>query len=64
MMESARNVVNTYSDRFNTVLPSRGDPLSLSGSEQDRIEALNDIIDQYDKIGKVYEQLGITSPNE
>ena len=64
MMESARNVVNTYSDRFNTVLPSRGDPLYVSGDEQDRKKALNDIIDQYDKIGKVYEQLGITSPNE
>lgn len=64
MMESARSVVDTYSDRFTTVLPSRGDPLFVDGSSDDRKEALNDIIDQYDKIGKVYEQLGITSPDE
>jgi hypothetical protein len=65
MMESARDVVDTYSDRFTVVLPSRGDPLFVdSGSKQDRKEALNDIIDQYDKIGKIYEQLGITSADE
>lgn len=60
MMESARHVVDTYSDRFMTVLPSRGDPLFVGGSGENRKEALNDIIDQYDKIGKLYEQLGIT----
>lgn len=64
MMESARNVVDTYSDRFMTVLPSRGDPLFVDGSTEERREALNEIIDEYDKIGRIYEQLGITSPDE
>jgi hypothetical protein len=66
MMESARHVVDTYSDRFTVVLPSRGDPLFVDscGSAQDRKEALNDVIDQFDKIGKVYEQLGITSADD
>ena len=64
MMESARHVVDTYSDRFSTVFPSRGDPLFVDGSDEDRRDALNDIIDQYDKIGKIYEQLGITSSSQ
>ena len=64
MMESARNVVDTYSDRFTSVLPSRGDPLFVGGSAEDKKKILNDIIDQYDKIGKIYEQLGITSQGE
>jgi hypothetical protein len=66
MMESARHVVDMYSDRFTVVLPSRGDPLFVDscGSAQDRKDALNDIIDQYDKIGKIYEQLGITSADD
>lgn len=64
MMESARHVVNTYSDRFIVVLPSRGDPLFVDSSVKDRKKALNDIIDQYDKIGKIYEQLGITSADD
>lgn len=64
MMESARNVVDTYSDRFMAVLPSRGDPLFVDGSEEDRREALHYIIDQYGKIGRIYEQLGIISQKE
>jgi len=64
MMESARNVVGTYSDRFTTVLPSIGDPLFVDGSKEERREVLNGIIDHYDKIGKIYEQLGITTPDE
>lgn len=63
-MESARHLVRTYSDRFDTVFASRGDPLVLGGDHKERREALLDIIDQYDKIGKIYEQLGITSSYE
>jgi len=60
-MESARHLVNTYADRFFVVLPSRGDPLVLEGEAEDRKVTLLDIIDQYEKVGKIYERLGITS---
>ena len=60
-MESARHLVETYGDRFETILPSRGDPLDLRGNEADvRQEILMGIVDQYDRIGQIYEQLGIT----
>jgi hypothetical protein len=60
-MESARQLVNSYCDRFNVVLPSRGDPLFLDGTAEERREELLEILDDYDRIGKIYEQLGITS---
>eukprot|EP00521_Asterionellopsis_glacialis_P007002 CAMPEP_0195281276 /NCGR_PEP_ID=MMETSP0707-20130614/656_1 /TAXON_ID=33640 /ORGANISM="Asterionellopsis glacialis, Strain CCMP134" /LENGTH=454 /DNA_ID=CAMNT_0040340149 /DNA_START=51 /DNA_END=1415 /DNA_ORIENTATION=- len=60
-MESARNIINTYGDRFNVVLPARGDPLYLDGDIEERKGVLHEIVDQYDKIGKLYEELGITS---
>jgi hypothetical protein len=63
-MESARHLVNTYCDRFNVILPSRGDPLMLYGEYDEKREELMEIIDQYDKIGKIYETLGITSTAE
>ena len=60
-MESARHLIETYSDRFNVILPSRADPLFLDGSVQDRRRILLQIVEQYEKIGNVYEQLGIVS---
>jgi uncharacterized LabA/DUF88 family protein len=60
-MESARRLVNSYCDRFDVVLPSRGDPLFLDGTTEERREELLEILDDYDRIGKIYEQLGITS---
>ena len=60
-MESARMLINDYHDRFRIVLPSRGDPLWLGGKAKQRRKALLDVVDDYDKIGKIYEQLGITS---
>ena len=62
-MESARHLIETYSDRFNVVLPSRADPFFLDGSVQDRRRVLLQIVEQYETIGKVYEQLGIISQN-
>jgi hypothetical protein len=60
-MESARNLVEQYGDRFETVLPSRGDPLLwLPTSAKERKRLLLDLIQQFEKIGKVYEELGIT----
>lgn len=64
MMESARHIVNHYSDRFSVVLPARGDPLFVDNGEEERKDSLLDIIEQYDKIGKIYEELGITSSKE
>lgn len=58
-MDSARNLVNSYSDRFEILLPSRGDPFFLQGTSKERKQTLTEIINQYDKLGQVYEQLGI-----
>lgn len=60
-MESARNLINTYVDRFDVVLTSRGDVLVLESDVEARKRELLGVIDQYDRIGKIYEQLGITS---
>jgi hypothetical protein len=60
-MESARNLINTYVDRFNVILPSRGDPFFMDGGIDEQNNDLLDIIYQYDKIGQIYERLGITS---
>jgi hypothetical protein len=59
-MESARNLVNTYGDRFNVLLASGGDPFFLDGDTKERQQEVLDVIDQYEKIGQIYEQLGIT----
>lgn len=58
-MESAKKLVKTYCDRFDAVLPSRGDPLSLQGDYEQKIVLLLDILDQYEQIGRIYEELGI-----
>jgi hypothetical protein len=63
-MTSARHLVTTYADRFHTILPSRGGPLTLGGSTQERQEELLATIDQYERIGQIYEQLGITSSSD
>lgn len=59
-VESARSLISQYIDRFEVVLPSRGDPLFLEDNLDDRKNSLLSIVDQYDKIGQIYEQLGIT----
>jgi glyoxylase-like metal-dependent hydrolase (beta-lactamase superfamily II) len=58
-MQSARNLIKTYSDRFEVVLPSRGDPLYTAGDAKERQKELLDIVNEYDRIGKIYEELGI-----
>jgi hypothetical protein len=64
-MESARRLVNEYIGRFSVVLPSRGDPLFLESDITARTAHMNEIIDQYDRIGQIYEQLGIVgSPDD
>ncbi|KAL7573121.1 hypothetical protein ACA910_018796 [Epithemia clementina (nom. ined.)] len=76
-MQSARQLVQDYSDRCSrAILPSRGNPLvwsrprrQTSGDStkddlalaQERKAYLLAMIDQYDKIGQIYEQLGITT---
>lgn len=58
LMESARHLTETYSDRFNVVLASRGDPLFLDGDDQERKQELSEILEQYEKVGQTYEQVG------
>jgi len=64
-MESARNLVNNYIDRFDVILPSRGDPLFLdSDNVSERKQSVMEILQQYEKIGKIYEDLGILSSRD
>jgi hypothetical protein len=60
-MESAKDLINTYTDRFNVILPARGDPFFLDGTVAERKDLLLETLSQYEKIGKIYEQLGIVS---
>ncbi|CAJ1954461.1 unnamed protein product [Cylindrotheca closterium] len=61
-MESARNLIESYADRFEVILPSQMDPLFVDRiSVEERKKELLEVIDQYEKIGQVYEELGITS---
>lgn len=61
-IDSAKKLINQYSDRFHTILPSRGNPLFVDVNfEQSRKAALLDLIKQYEKVGRIYEQLGIIS---
>lgn len=60
-MIQAKALVEVYADRFHTVLPSRDDPLFLSpDSVGERREELLAIVEQYRRLGEVYEQLGVT----
>lgn len=63
-MESARKLVNDYADRFQIVLPSRGDPFYLKGGASKRRATLLGIVNQYEKLGKIYEQLGINGGSD
>ena len=63
-MESGRKLANDYSDRFHVVLPSMSDPFYLEEDVEDRRKTLLKIMDQYEKLGSIYEQLGITGDND
>lgn len=63
-MESARKLAHDYIDRFKIVLPSRGDPFYLQENVEDRRQTILEIIDQYEMLGRVYEELGITGTNK
>lgn len=63
-MESARHLVESYSDRFKVILPSRSDPMFLPESVPGRTRALLRIVEEYEKLGQVYEQLGILSDDD
>jgi len=67
-LNSASHIINNYCDRFETVLPSRGQPTFLSGADNDddaearmlqRKKILNEIVNDFAELGNVYEQLGI-----
>ena len=58
-IDSAKQLVNSYVDRFHIILTARGDPFYLDGNMDDRRQTLLDIMGQYEKVGRIYEQLGI-----
>jgi glyoxylase-like metal-dependent hydrolase (beta-lactamase superfamily II) len=62
-MESARFLVDTYADRFDVILPSQGEPWLLPDLPM-RQEVLRETLRQYQRIGDIYGQLGITSSDE
>lgn len=59
-VESARLLIDRYLDRFRVVLPSRGDMLILDEDLEERRSLLREIVNQYETIGRIYEDLGIT----
>lgn len=64
-MESAETLIDTYTDRFDVILPSRGDPLFLDELDiEKRKKELKQILAQYKRIGEVYKELGIIPRNE
>jgi hypothetical protein len=63
-IESARELTEHYIDRFSVVLPSRGEPLFLEDEIHIRRRHLEAVLDQYDRIGEIYSQLGITSSED
>lgn len=67
-MISAKELINIYMNKFHIILPSTGEPLILSNNDDNSLqmnkEILFNIINQYEKIGEIYEQLGIISSDE
>ncbi|KAG7345219.1 hypothetical protein IV203_032750 [Nitzschia inconspicua] len=63
-IESGRKLVNEYSDRFRIVLPCRSDPFYLQEDAENRRKTLLEVLAQYEKLGRIYEQLGITGSSE
>lgn len=57
--ESASELIRRYSDRFTTVLPANGETVELIGDAEYRSELLLDLVAQYEKIGKIYDDMGI-----
>lgn len=59
-MSSAKHLVNVYGDRFQGILPSRGNEVFLPGSIEYRKSVLFETLQEYEEVGKIYEKLGIT----
>ena len=59
-IESAKELINNYADRFEILLTARGDPFYFDGDARDRRETMLEIMGQYEKLGNIYEQLGIS----
>lgn len=59
-IESARNLINVYGDRFDAILPSRGPPVTLGHLPLvSRQRILHDMLNEYAELGRVYNSLGI-----
>mmetsp|Transcript_22322 Transcript_22322/g.48280 ORF Transcript_22322/g.48280 Transcript_22322/m.48280 type:complete len:504 (+) Transcript_22322:217-1728(+) len=57
--ESAKHLIKNYSGRFNAVLPANGETVVLGDDAKSRADLLFDIVSQYEKIGTIYDELGI-----
>ena len=57
--EAAGHLVRAYGGRFRAVLPASGGATVLGGDARARREALLDVLAQYEKIGRIYDDLGI-----
>ena len=60
-VESARKLVDSYIDRFEIILTARGDPFYLEDNVDERRQTLLETIGQYEKLGSIYERLGISN---
>ena len=59
-VESGQHVIDKYSDRFHTILPSMGKALFLRDQTVDeRRWLLRDSLDEWQELGRIYEDLGI-----
>jgi hypothetical protein len=58
-MSSALSFINNYIDRFQVVLPARGDVVFLDSNEEVRKRELMESVGLYRKIGEIYGRLGI-----
>ena len=65
-MKSARRLVETYCDRFCMVLASKQwlDRPLIVHDPQIRRELLLEVVDHYDRIGQIYDQLGISNRDD
>lgn len=59
-VESAHKLVESYIDRFHTILPAQGNAIILHEcDEQQRRSFLDRLINHFDKVAKAYTNLGI-----
>jgi hypothetical protein len=60
-MLSALSLINNYIDRFQLVLPARGDLVFLESEKETRKRELLESVGLYQKMSDIYGRLGIIS---